>query len=97
MQLTIGPAGGLVREIGGIIPNLSTLIPVLARADFDRTKELANKFQRQEARFLARMIILRSLVKVKDSNAKKTDTKAVEIEDDDEMPPPPVRKLISRK
>ncbi|MCU0240530.1 MAG: hypothetical protein MUC29_13905, partial [Pyrinomonadaceae bacterium] len=97
IQLNIGPAGGLVREIGSAIPNLSTLIPVLARADFDRTKELPNKFQRQEARFLARMIVLRSLIKVKDSNAKKADTKAVEMVDDDEMPPPPPTKPILRK
>jgi hypothetical protein len=92
IQLGIGPAGNIVREISTSIPQAKDYIKKLAKADFERTKTLADKFQRPEARFLARMIILRSLVKAKEAQ-KNTDelTEAYDSPiavDDDDAPPP---------
>lgn len=65
IQLGFGPAGNIVREVSTSIPQVKDFIKKLAKTDFERTKGLADKFQRPEARFIARMIILRSLVKAK--------------------------------
>jgi hypothetical protein len=93
IQLGLGPAGNIVREVSTSTPQAKDFIKKLAKADFERTKNLAEKFQRPEARFLARMIILRSLVKVKDS--LKTNGTSTEVSDSvvigDEDPPSFVR------
>ncbi len=93
IQLGIGPAGNIVRDFSTSIPQAKDFIKKLAISDFERTKGLAEKFQRPEARFLARMIILRSLVKAKEAQ-KNIDTPTEDydsaVDDDDAPAPPPV-------
>ncbi len=90
IQLGFGPAGNIVREVSTSIPQVKDFIKKLAKTDFERTKGLADKFQRPEARFLARMIILRSLVKAKESlkNIENTTEVFDSAVDDDNDPPP---------
>ena len=93
IQLGFGPAGNIVREVSTSIPQVKDFIKKLAKTDFERTKGLADKFQRPEARFLARMIILRSLVKAKEAQ-KNIDTPTEDydsaVDVDDAPAPPPV-------
>lgn len=52
---------GLTRELG--IAN--STINVLARADFQKTKDLTNRFDRPEVRILAKMMLLRAVLREK--------------------------------
>ena len=72
-EVQVGAFGGslareLTREIG---QQADTAIRHLAIADFARTRALTNKFDRPEARILAKMLVLRAMLerdKAKDEN-----------------------------
>jgi hypothetical protein len=45
-----------------LISSVSTDINALARADFDRTKALADRFLRDEIRIIARLLLAQSIL-----------------------------------
>lgn len=53
--------GGMTRELLGNLGPVNKMINSLAKADFARTKALTNKFDRPEARILAKMLVLRGV------------------------------------
>lgn len=53
--------GGLTRELLNGLGQTNNTIGQLAKADFTRTKNLASRFERNEIRILARMLILRAV------------------------------------
>lgn len=56
-----GFGGGITRELTRGLGASDSVIRSLARADFARTKDLTNKFDRAEVRILAKMLVLRSV------------------------------------
>ncbi|MCW5960024.1 MAG: hypothetical protein KIS76_07660 [Pyrinomonadaceae bacterium] len=54
--------GGFTRELLGMIGVASPTVKNLAVADFKRTKDLTNRFDRQEVRILAKMLVLRAIL-----------------------------------
>ena len=60
---------GLTRELGSAD---GTLL-LLARADFDKTKSLAYKFDRPEIRILAKMLVLRAVLGDKSQQKSEFD------------------------
>lgn len=62
-ELQVGGFGGeITRGLLGSLGAIDTTIHDLAKADFARTKALTNKFDRQEVRILAKMIVLRGIL-----------------------------------
>ena len=60
-EIQIGPfGGGMIRGLSKEIGIAESTIDSLIRSDFERTKGLANRFDRPEARILAKMLILRA-------------------------------------
>jgi hypothetical protein len=53
--------GGMTRDLLRGLGAIDTTIRSLAKADFTRTKALTNKFDRPEARILAKMLVLRGI------------------------------------
>jgi hypothetical protein len=53
--------GGMTRQLMSGLGVIDTTIQSLAKADFTRTKALTNKFDRSEARILAKMLVLRGI------------------------------------
>jgi hypothetical protein len=62
-EVQVGSFGGEITR--GLLRSLGTIdmtIQNLAKADFVRAKALTNKFERQEIRILAKMIVLRGIL-----------------------------------
>jgi hypothetical protein len=55
--------GGVVRGLSKELGMAEATIQVLAKADFDKTKNLTNRFGRPEVRVLAKMMVLRAVLK----------------------------------
>lgn len=74
-EIQIGPfGGGVVRGLSSQIGLAEGTIKTLVKADFERTKGLTNRFDRPEARVLAKMIVLRAVLgKKKEPIAVDTD------------------------
>jgi hypothetical protein len=53
--------GGMTRQLLSGLGAIDIMIRSLAKADFARTKALTNKFERSEARILAKMLVLRGV------------------------------------
>jgi hypothetical protein len=71
-EVQVGGFGGsMVRELTRGLGQADSTILNLARADFVRTKNLTDKFDRQEARILAKMLVLRAVLG--DKNKTSTD------------------------
>jgi hypothetical protein len=73
-EVQVGGFGGamktdLLRSLGGADETVRSL----AKADFARTKDLTNKFERTEVRILAKMIVLRVLFNDKKETAEKEE------------------------
>jgi hypothetical protein len=97
-EVQVGMFGGemirsMTRELGMATAPLKTL----ARADFEKTRNLTNVFDRTETRVLAKMLILRAVLDKRE--IKKLDdeamTEMIESGELDEAPPPP--KAVPRK
>jgi hypothetical protein len=72
-EVQVGLFGGsMVREITGNLGIADGTIRNLAKADFGKTKNLTNSFDRPEARILAKMLVLRAIL-------KKTGSPSAEI------------------
>lgn len=54
--------GGMTRELMGGLGAANTTVRSLAIADFKKTKDLTNRFDRQEVRILAKMLVLRAIL-----------------------------------
>lgn len=67
-----GFSGAMTRELTRGLGASDTTVRGLAKADFARTKDLTNKFDRLEVRILAKMIVLRALFDEKDEKKEKT-------------------------
>jgi len=58
-ELILGPGMG---ELGGMYARYVKALAELARVDFDRTRQTADHFNRDEARLMARLIVARSVL-----------------------------------
>ena len=67
--------GGLTRELLSSLGQTNNTLKQLAEADFARTKNLANRFERNELRILARMLILRAVFSDEQKKIKDTEIK----------------------
>lgn len=80
-EAQVGAFGGeMTRGLLGNLGAADQTVRRLAQADFARTKELTNKFDRVEARILAKMIVLRAVL-------GKKEIKEIEILGADMMEP----------
>ncbi len=65
-EIQVGSFGGeMTRGMLGSLGASDSTVRNLAAADFTRTKSLTNKFERQEVRILAKMLILRAVLAIK--------------------------------
>jgi hypothetical protein len=65
----------MIRGLTGELNIADSTIQILAKADFAKTKSLTNRFDRPEIRVLAKMMVLRTVLKAKDvpKQDEKTD------------------------
>lgn len=68
--------GGIMRELGGAMMMSGSTLKSLAEADFARTRNLTNRFDRTEVRILAKMLVLRAML----GDKVKTEAKVGMIE-----------------
>jgi len=62
-EVQVGAFGGsMVRDMTRELNLADSTIRVLAIADFEKTKDLTNRFDRQEVRILAKMLVLRAVL-----------------------------------
>lgn len=62
-EIQIGAfGGGMIRGLSRELGIAETTLKTLVKADFDRTKALTNRFDRHEARVLAKMLVLRAVL-----------------------------------
>jgi len=65
-EVQLGAFGGaMTRDLLGNLGAADATVRGLAKADFARTKDLTNKFDRAEVRILAKMIVLRAVLENK--------------------------------
>lgn len=82
-EVQVGAFGGsMTRDLLGALGASNSTLQSLAAADFARTKDLTNKFNRLEVRILAKMLVLRAVLSVKEK----------EKENDVEIPIPVPKK-----
>ena len=66
-EVQVGAFGGqMVRGLTGELGMADATIQILAKADFVKTKNLTNRFDRAEIRVLAKMMVLRAVLNPKD-------------------------------
>lgn len=58
-EMVLGPGMG---ELGGMYARYIKALAELSRVDFDRTRQTADRFNRDEARLMARLIVARSIL-----------------------------------
>ena len=58
-EMVLGPGMG---ELGGMYARYVKALAELSRVDFDRTRQTADRFNRDEARLMARLIVARSIL-----------------------------------
>ncbi|MEO8574785.1 MAG: hypothetical protein ABI481_12520 [Pyrinomonadaceae bacterium] len=70
-EVQVGPFGGqMVRGLTSELGVADATIQVLAKADFVKTKNLTNRFERAEIRVLAKMMVLRAVLNPKDPSKR---------------------------
>lgn len=57
-----GAGGSMVRNLTNTLVGFDTAINLLSKADFQKTRDLTNRFSRPELRILAKMLILRAVL-----------------------------------
>ncbi len=73
-EIQIGMFGGdMIRGMTNELGMASSTIRSLAKADFAKTRNLTNTFDRTETRVLAKMLVLRAVLEKKDPEAKPED------------------------
>jgi hypothetical protein len=77
-EVQVGAFGGsMVRDLTRELNMADSTIRVLAKADFDKTKDLTNRFDRTEVRILAKMLVLRAVLGDKKSDKALPDVEMV--------------------
>jgi len=62
-EVQVGSFGSMVKELTrGLGSTADATLLSLAKSDFTKTKALTNKFERQEVRILAKMLVLRAIL-----------------------------------
>lgn len=70
-EVQVGAFGGsMVRGLTRDLGMADSTIRILAKADFDKTRDLTNRFERPEIRILAKMMVLRSVLGDKNQGPK---------------------------
>jgi hypothetical protein len=70
-EVQVGPFGGqMVRGLTSELGIADATIQVLAKADFVKTKNLTNRFDRAEIRVLAKMMVLRAVLNPKEPSKR---------------------------
>jgi hypothetical protein len=88
-EVQVGAFGGqMVRGLTSELGTAETTLRTLAKADFNKTKNLTNRFDRSEVRILAKMMILRALLGEKEKAAGESEIMPM-IETESSAPPPP--------
>jgi hypothetical protein len=81
-EVQVGAFGGsMMREITRGLGVVDGTLRSLAKADLVKTKALTNRFDRQEVRVLAKMLVLRAVMGEKKTIAEDTTLPEPEIED----------------
>lgn len=82
-EVQVGAFGGqMVRGLSKELGAAENIIQLLVKADFAKTKNLTTKFERTEARVLAKMMVLRTVLQKKDpvpQDAGTAEKKAVTV------------------
>ena len=79
-EVQVGAFGGqMVRGLTSELGTAETTLRTLARADFTKTKNLTNRFDRSEVRILAKMMILRAVLGDKKAAEASVDETAPDI------------------
>lgn len=89
-EVQVGMFGGsMIRALTGELGMANSTIRSLVKADFAKTKNLTNTFDRTEIRVLAKMMVLRAVL---DTRTPKEINKALSTDagDEDVAPPPPI-------
>jgi hypothetical protein len=87
-EVQVGMFGGsMIRSITSELGLASSTIKSLARADFVKTRNLTNTFDRTEIRVLAKMMVLRAILDTR--TRKEGDDPMADLNDADDAPPPP--------
>jgi hypothetical protein len=68
-----GPGSAMVKGLTTSLSGFDSVLMTLAKADFQKTRELTNRFERPEARVLAKMLVLRAVLGDKTKPAPKTN------------------------
>lgn len=67
-ELQVGAFGGsMVRDLTRQLSMADSTIKILAKADFAKTRDLTNRFDRPEVRILAKMMVLRTVLGPKEN------------------------------
>jgi hypothetical protein len=78
-EVQVGAFGGqMVRGLTSELGMADTTIIVLAKADFGKTKQLTNRFDRPEIRILAKMMVLRAVLNPKKAPKPEEATDVME-------------------
>ncbi|MGB7209906.1 MAG: hypothetical protein WBD27_14690, partial [Pyrinomonadaceae bacterium] len=94
-EVQVGAFGGqMVRGLTSELGTAETTLRTLARADFTKTKNLTNRFDRSEVRILAKMMILRALLGEKEKAADESEVMPMTENETTVLasPPPPARR-----
>jgi hypothetical protein len=93
-EVQVGAFGGqMVRGLTSELGTAESTLRTLARADFTKTKNLTNRFDRSEVRILAKMMILRAVLGEKEKATDESEIMPmVETESFAPAPPPPARR-----
>lgn len=87
-EVQLGMFGGrLSKNLMGTLNNYEKILFNLAEKDFDRTRDLANKFERPEVQIMAKMLILRSILEKKIEKKEEPEIPKGEVTS---SPPEPV-------
>lgn len=82
-EVQVGAFGGsMVRGLTGELNMADSTIRLLAKADFDKTKDLTNRFDRSEIRILAKMMVLRSVLDKRKPSSKSEENIDILTNDD---------------
>jgi hypothetical protein len=65
-----GPGSSMVKALTSSLAGFDSVIDKLSKADLQRTRDLTSRFERPEARVLAKMLVLRAVLGNKKSPAK---------------------------
>ena len=83
-EVQVGAFGGsMVRGITGSLVMADATVLQLAKADFDKTRSLTNRFDRPEVRTLAKMLVIRAVLGPK-SKDTGDPVKTADVEADEE-------------